>query len=405
MTTPRSGIFRIAVRKFGPFESAIQKQWSSFCAATGCRLRLEAQALDLHPLHDALFGSAGMRNGDWDVGFVVTDWVAEAQAAGALLDLAPMLRARSPADYPQGWTDSLLRHQRFGGCVLGMPYHDGPECLIYRTDLFAASGLAPPRTWEDFHDCARRLTSPSEKRWGTVFAAFPDGHNTVYDFCLQLWTRGGELFAPDGRPLLDNVHAREALEFYRRMINDGSAVHPQCREFDSVKSGFSFSRGEVAMMVNWFGFAAMCETLPESAVKGRVAVAPLPSADGKGGASLNVYWLLCIGAGSPHAEVGCDFLRRCAGAESDKVLTLEGGIGCRKSTWHDPDVNRVIPFYRSLEEIHRHARELPRLVHWSQVAGVIDRLVTRAIDTDLPVADLCREAQREADLLPRGAGP
>jgi len=400
--TQRSDVFRIAVRKFGPFEAAVQKQWASFCAATGCGLRLEAEALDLHPLHDALFARAGLARGDWDVGFVVTDWVAEAQAAGALLELAPMLRARPPADYPQGWTDSLLRHQRFGASVLGLPYHDGPECLIYRTDLLAAAGLEPPRTWEDFHSFARRLTVPAEKRWGTVFAAFPDGHNTVYDFCLQLWTRGGELFAPDGRPLLDNRRAWEALGFYRQIVNDGSAVHPQCREFDSVKSGFAFARGEVAMMVNWFGFAAMCETLAESAVRGRVAVAPLPSEPGQSSASLNVYWLLCIGAGSPHAEVSYAFLRHCASAEGDRLLTLEGAIGCRLSTWRDPEVNRVIPLYRSLEEIHRHARELPRLVHWSQVAGIIDRLVTQSVDTDRPIADLCREAQREADSLPQG---
>lgn len=401
---PRTGTFRIAVRKFGPFESAIQKQWESFCSSTGCRLRLDAQALDLHPLHDGLFTSGGFKRGDWDVGFVVTDWVAEAKAAGALLDLAPLLRSRPPAGYPGGWAESLLRHQRFGDSVFGLPYHDGPECLIYRTDLLAEAGLAPPRTWEQFHSCAKRLTAPSERRWGTVFAAFPDGHNTVYDFCLQLWTRGGELFAGDGRPLLSSPQAGEALEFYRRIVNDPSAVHPQSREFDSVKSGFSFARGEVAMMVNWFGFAAMCETLAESVVKGRVAVAPLPSAPGHAGASLNVYWLLCIGSGSLHAGVAFDFLRHCASAESDKLLTLEGAIGCRKSTWHDPDVNRAIPVYRTLAEIHRLARELPRLVHWSQVATVIDRLVTQVIDTHKPISGLCEEAQREADLLPRGTG-
>ena len=50
-------------------------------------------------------------------------------------------------------------------------------------------------------------------------------------------------------------------------------MHPDCREMDSVKSGLAFAAGEVAMMVNWFGFAAMCEMIPESRVKGRVDVA------------------------------------------------------------------------------------------------------------------------------------
>ena len=128
----------------------------------------------------------------------------------------------------------------------------------------------------------------------------------------------------------------------------------------------------------------------------RVAVTSLPAAPGQASASLNVYWLLGIGAGSPHRQVAYDFLRYCARADSDKLLTLEGAIGCRKSTWHDADVNRVIPFYRELEKIHAHARELPRLAHWSALATVIDRLVTDAVNTDTPLPALLARAEDEA---------
>ncbi|ATC63344.1 ABC transporter substrate-binding protein [Nibricoccus aquaticus] len=395
----RRETFRIAVRKFGPFESAIEKQWASFCATTGCTLRLEAEPLDLHPLHDTLFARQGLKKGNWDAAFIVTDWIAEAHATHALLDLAPHIAAQPPADFPHGWTDSLLRYQRFDKAILGLPYHDGPECLIYRKDLFDAAGLQPPRTWHEFHATARLLTKASANQWGTVFAAYPDGHNTVYDFCLQLWTRGGELFDTAGRLYLNTPAAEAALAFYREMLTDSSATHPKSRELDSVQSGFAFARGEVAMMVNWFGFAAMGETLADSAVKGRVAVAPLPAAPGSTSASLNVYWTLGIGSGSPHAKIAYDFLRHCASAENDKLLTLEGAIGCRKSTWHDADVNRVIPFYRELEKIHAHARELPRLAHWSELSAVIDRLVTSAVDTDESIPSLLARAQQEANAL------
>jgi multiple sugar transport system substrate-binding protein len=395
----RRDTFRIAVRKFGPFESAIQKQWASFCAATGCTLRIEAEPLDLHPLHDTLFARQGLKNGNWDAAFVVTDWIAEAHATHALLDLTPFLSTRPPDNYPHGWTDSLLRFQRFDHAVLALPYHDGPECLIYRKDLFDAAGLAPPKTWDEFHATARALTKSSANQYGTVFAAYPDGHNTVYDFCLQLWTRGGELFDSAGRLHLATPAAEAALAFYREILTDSSATHPRSRELDSVQSGFAFARGEVAMMVNWFGFAAMGESLPESTVKGKIAVAPLPSAPGCASASLNVYWTLGIGSGSPHPKIAYDFLRHCATAENDKLLTLEGAIGCRKSTWHDTDVNRVIPFYRELETIHAHARELPRLAHWSELSSVIDRLVTSAADTEEPLRNLLLRAQQEANAL------
>lgn len=387
------------MRKFAPFESAIRAQWKSFCAAAGCALRLEAEALDLHELHDALFAREGLRRGDWDIAFVVTDWLAEAQATGALLDLSEMLRREPPDDYPGGWTESLLRSQRFGSAVLGLPYHDGPECLVYRKDLFEAAGAAPPRTWEEFHALARRFTAPAERRWGAAFAAFPDGHNAVYDFYLQLWTRGGELFDGAGRLRLDTPAAEAALEFYRGIVTDPAAAHPDCRQFDSVRSGLAFARGEAAMMVNWFGFAALGETLPDSLVKGKTAIAPLPAAPGCASASLNVYWILGVAAGSPHADTAYAFLRHCAGAASDRLLTLEGGIGCRKSTWRDAEVNRAIPFYAQLEKIHAHARELPRLAHWARLAEVIDRLVTAALDTSEPSRVLLARAQAEAGRL------
>lgn len=387
--------FRIAVRRFGPFESAIRKQWASFQAAEGIDLELRAEALDLDPLYATLFEHDGLRRGEWDVAFLNTDWLAAAHATQAVADLAPRIAADPPEDYPHGWTPSLLRLQQFEGAVLGLPYHDGPECLIYRTDLF--TGVEVPRTWDEFRKTARRLTRPENGLYGTVFAAFPDGHNTVYDFCLQLWTRGGEIS-------FDSPQAVEALEFYRAMLNDSAAVHPRSREFDSVQSGLAFAAGEVAMMVNWFGFAAMCET-GEYPVKGRVEIAEIPHAEGYHSVSLNVYWVLAIAAGSPHRNIAYRFLRHCARADMDRMLTLEGGIGCRKSTWRDADVNGAIPFYHKLESIHAGARELPQLGHWPELARIIDELVLDVINTSAAIPELLKAAQLKASAVSsRAAG-
>jgi multiple sugar transport system substrate-binding protein len=377
--------FRVAVRAFPPFESTIGKQWELFERKAQTGLQLEAVPLDLHPLHASLFGPS---TGTWDAAFVVTDWIAEAAARKTLLDLSPYLATDAPEGYPDAWAASVLRFQQVEGRTLGLPYHDGPECLIYRNDLFHEAGLAPPRTWDEFHRIARLLARPTQNRYGAVFAAYPDGHNTVYDFCLQLWSRGGELFDSAGRPQFQTEAAREALRFYREILRDREAVHPRCAEFDSVKSGYAFARGEVALMVNWFGFAAMCQTSPESKVRGNVAVAEVP-----GGVSLNVYWMLAIPSTCLQPEIAWQFLRHCASPAMDKLLTLEGGIGCRKSTWADSEVNRAIPFYREMETLHGGTRELPRRADWNRIASAIDALVLAAIATGRAETDLLAEAQ------------
>jgi multiple sugar transport system substrate-binding protein len=408
----RNQLFRIAVRKFEPFESALAKQWDSFEQTRQTGLTLDAVPLDLNPLHESLFVSRGLQLGDWDAAMISTDWLAEAAEKEGLQDLAPFVEQSPPEGYPKAWSDSLLRLQQFDGAVLGLPYHDGPECLIYRKDLFAdpelsdryarqfGEPLAVPHTWERFHRIARFLTHPQKSVYGTAFAAFPDGHNTVYDFCLQLWTRGGKLFDDSGRMQLSTPEAAEALDFYRRLLMDASAIHPQSRTFDSVKSGLAFAAGQIAMMVNWFGFASMSETVAESKVKGCVAVAPVPSSAGPR-VSLNAYWILAIPAGSRHRNLAWEFLCHCTSPEMDRLLTLEGGIGCRKSTWCDEQVNSIVPFFHCLESLHNNARELPRLSYWSDLATVIDRMVLDAIDSEEPTTAIIQRAQTCADKIVR----
>lgn len=407
----RSQKFRIAVRAFGPFEKAVQREWASFRERFSCGLELDMVAMDHHPLYDELFVRQGLRRGDWDVAFLNTDWIAVAHQTGAVVDLSTRIKNCPPEGYPAGWVPSLLRIQRFGDMILGLPYHDGPECFIYRRDLFENPAeqaeflrqngcpLAIPETWDDFLRVARFFTRPDRGLFGTIFGAYPDGHNTVYDICLQLWTRGGELFDAGGRMRLDTPEMIDALEFYRAALNDASAVHPACRECDSVKSGMAFARGEVAMMVNWFGFAAMCETIAESKVAGRAAVATIPHGPGGATVSLNAYWVLSVASGSPHPDVGYQFIRHAMGRTLDKERTLDGVIGCRKSTWSDPDVNRKIPFYRCMQSLHAHARELPCLANFAELSAVIDRMALDAINTSEPIPAIVRRAQDAADRL------
>ncbi len=407
--------FRVAIRKFGPFESAIQKIWRSLQETMGSALTLDAEALDLNPLYESLFTRGGLKDGTWDVAFIVTDWLAEAVDQGALLDLAPYMRTAPVPDYPQGWTPSLTQFQHFGDAVYGLPYHDGPECFIYRRDLFENQAeqrafeqrfgyrLDPPHTWEQFHDLARFFTRPEQDLYGTVFAAFPDGHNSVYDFCLQLWSRSGDLVDSSGAVTLDTPQAAAALDFYRGMVGDRTATYPEPDAIDSVRSGELFSEGKVAMMVNWFGFAAASEQ-PDSPVKGKVAIAELPSgsmprrrpAKQATSVSLSVHWTLAIGSGSRHKDEAYAFLRHACSPEMDKLTTMEGAIGCRLSTWSDPEVNAAIPFYHRLADLTPDARTLPRSSHFPALAHIVDETVQQAIRSGEPSADILRHAQARA---------
>lgn len=359
---------------------------------------------------ESLFTNGGLKNGDWDIAFVVTDWMADAVAGGTLRDIAPdMARAPVP-DYPDGWSPALTQVQQFGEANYGLPDHDGLECLVYRTDLFAdpveqasfaqrfGYPLAVPRTWDAFADVAEFFTRPDDGPYGTVLAGFPDGHNTLYDFCLQLWSRGDELPDSDGRPALDTPEAAEALDYQRLLAGSRAHTPPHPEEIDSVRSSELFASRAMAMMVNWFGFAAVCEQ-QSCPVKGKTPVATLPSAPRTEPASLNVYWLLGVGVGSPHAETAYAFARHCATPVMDKATTLAGGIGCRLSTWSDPEVNALGPFYAELPQLFAGARTLPRSRQFPALERIIDFAVPEAIQHNTPSADILRRAQAVAATL------
>lgn len=402
---------RIAVRKFGPFETALQKLWDEYCDHSGCTLKAEMVPMDLDDLHQAILEKDGLKNGDWDIAHVVTDWLYEAWNNNALLNLQPYIAQNPPDGFPTGWSRSLLGMQEFGEAVAGLPFHDGPECLIYRRDLFEDSTeiknyqaqygkpLTVPETWEDFKNTARFFHRPEQNLYGTVFAGLPDGHNTVFDFCLQLWTRGGELTDANGQVNINTYTAAEGLTYYRDILRDQQAVHPYTMCYESVQSGMAFARGEAAMMVNWFGFASMCEVIDESLVKGKVDIAPVPHTPGHQPASLNVYWLYTIGSGSKHKQVAYDFIRFAISSRNDKLLTLEGGIGCRISTWADSGINAIIPYYYKLEQLHQSARSLPQKSNWAQIAKIIDEVVLNAINTDIPAAQLLAVGQQKIRAL------
>lgn len=389
---------RIAVRRFDPFERAIARQFADFVATGGVAAEVEIVAMELNPLHATLFAERGLADGRFDIAFLNTDWLAEAQAGGLIEDLTPWLARAPVADFPEGWSPSLLGLQRFAGGFWGMPYHDGPECLIYRRDLLDRAGLPVPTTWDEFHAAARALDDPAAGISGTVLALFPDGHNGFYDFCIHIWSRGGAPFDAEGRPCFTGPAAEGALDFLRTLAADRGATPADVADLDSVAAGLRFCEGRVAMMANWFGFAALGEAA-DSPVRGLIDVAPLPAGPGGESLSLNVFWVLALAAGSRHKALAWDFMRHCAGAAMDRITTDEGAIGVRRSTWADPAVNAVIPYAHRLDWLHAHARHIPVRPDIAAISGIVDAMIGAAIATDRPTPELLAEAQARVEAL------
>jgi multiple sugar transport system substrate-binding protein len=395
---------RIAIRSFADFQSALAAQ---IALCKEIHPEVEVSAFDLRSLEGAVLGSEGLRSGGWDLAIFPTDWIGSAINSGAIENLTPWMQSHPLPDWPEGWPASLrkpLRHREGFYCI---PWHDGPECLIYRKDLFEnpqeqkafanrfGRELKPPITWHEFHQTARFFTRSSQSLYGTLFAAYPDGHNTLYDLVLQVWSRGGELYSSDGMPTLNHPIVVEALDYYRRIINDPQACYPGSNKIDSISSGDVFLTRQIAMMVNWFGFAAR-SCLAGSPLQTKLGLAPIPNGRPGPTATLSVYWVIAIGAGSKNKSASYELLRHIGGPASDKLTTLHGAVGVRLSTWNDADVIARIPIYAQLEQLSAEARTLPFCEDLPKLAEIVNQITVEALATKEPSEAILMRAQTNA---------
>ena len=394
---------RIAIRSFADFQSALAAQIALY-QKTNPAVEVVVSALDLRSLEDAILGSEGLRTGTWDLAIFPTDWIGSAINSGAIENLTPWMHSNPLPQWPEGWPASLREPLRHGDDFYCIPWHDGPECLIYRKDLFEnpeekkafasqfGRELKPPITWKEFHETARFFTRPSQSLYGTLFAAYPDGHNTLYDLILQVWSRGGELYTSDGVPTLNDPTVIEALDYYRTIINDPRACYPNANKIDSISSGDVFLSGQVAMMANWFGFAAR-STGSESPLRGNLALAPIPGGKPGQTASLSNYWVIAIGTGSRAKPASYELLRHIASAPSDKLTTLHGAVGVRLTSWNDPEVIERVPIYAQLEQLSAAARTLPFCEDLPKLAEIVNQVTVEALTTNEPSEAILNRAQ------------
>ncbi|MBM2621817.1 extracellular solute-binding protein [Actinoplanes sp. LDG1-06] len=349
-------------RAFEGFERALTDQLARVDVSA------DHQLLEIEDLQREVVEGTLATDGRADVLMLITDWLPSLIADGKLLPIDQDQQAWAPA----------LRQLQTGadGRSYGVAYHDGPMLFLYRTDLYGSETeqkgfadrfgypLAPPVDWAQYRDQAVWFDRPGEQR-GTILAGYPDEHNNVYDFLTHLWSRGGDLFEDEG---LGSAAAGEAVDFLHRLWHVDRVVDPAAAGWDSVTSGERFAAGEAAMMVNWAGFASMCEP-------GTVGCAPVP-----GAVTMNAYWVLTVPAGARDPQRSAELIRQLTTHEMDVTTAVSGGSATRRDSWADPRVRALAPYYEVLESAHQGSRSVPVDPRWPQIAGVLNEMMQAVVE-------------------------
>lgn len=188
--------------------------------------------------------------------------------------------------------------------------------LQYNTDLFDAAGVEYPTadwTWDDLRAAAEALTDEESGTYGLVLS--PD----LARWIAFLYQAGGSITNEDFTAMtLDTEEARQAMEFYVGLVQDGYAAQPS--DLDSGWPGEAFGKGRAAMAIegNWI-VPFLADQYPDL----NYDIAQLPAGPG-GQATMSFTVCYGIPANAANREASIRLINYLTGPEGMEAWTNLG---------------------------------------------------------------------------------
>jgi multiple sugar transport system substrate-binding protein len=314
-----------------------------------------------------------LRGGDrsrFDVLNIDVNWTSEFAAAGWI---RPLPRDRFPLG---AFLPPVVGTATYAGRLYAVPYVTNAGLLLYRKDVLAKEGLAPPRTWAELERQARTV-APEHGLDGYAGQFLPYEGLTV-NAAEAVYSAGGTILGDEGeRVTVDSAAAREGIGFLARGVREGW-IPREALTYKEEESKRAFQDGRLLFLRNW-PYAYVGASAEGSRVSGKVGAVPLPGPDGPGTSVLGGSNL----AVSTHARHPDSAARLIAYLTSERVqrqvLTRGALPPVRAALYDDPELVREFPYLPTLRESVLAAAPRPKSPHYDQVSLAVQAVVHDAM--------------------------
>ena len=166
----------------------------------------------------------------------------------------------------------LARGGEYKGKQYGFPILASARAFFYNQDLFAKAGVAaPPRTWDEFLDAAKKIQALGG---GVIGYALPLGPEEAQaEWSIWMWNNGGDWKSGD-RWTIDGDKNVQTLEFLAALANRHGVTQVNPGKTNRTDGAFQlFKDGKVGMVM---GFSPLAKQL-DAEGKVRYGVAQMPT--------------------------------------------------------------------------------------------------------------------------------
>jgi multiple sugar transport system substrate-binding protein len=276
--------------------------------------------------------------------------------------------------------------------VLSIAYNRSMEVMFYNADMLAAAGFdKPPASWDDFMAACAKVSQPPNQY---CYAIGADASR----FANWVWSRGGELLAPDGKSVAFQDQGLASLQFLNTLVQKNYAYliakqFGDQSDFGVGKAAFTFGS---SAGIPFYATAVLSSTKPFN-----WSVAPVPHTTPS--PVVDVYGpSVAIFNNSPaKAQAAWRFVKFLMSPEANaKWVQATSYFPARKSTLDQLTAFMgKNPLYAGLVAALPYGKVEPQIAAWTPVRGVLADAITAVASGASTPEDAINTAVQKANAL------
>jgi multiple sugar transport system substrate-binding protein len=379
-----------------PWTDVIEKNLPEFETLTGMKVRVETLP-QLQARQKVLIEMTG-GSGGLDAFFTTVNVDKKRYTkAGWFEPLNRYLQDRTLTPPDWDWEDisagSKAMVTQKDGTVSALPISVEAWGFFYRTDLFAARGLEPAKTYDELAAQARQLHNPPAV-YGIVYRGLKNSNAAT--FSNAQFAFGADFLTRDGKAALDTSENIAALDWYAGTLRKYGP--PGAINYDFYECSTAFMQGQAAIYTDGMTIASQFEDPSKSKVVGRVGYTLMPAGP-KGQFSSLLGSALAVSSQSRNKEAAYLFCQWATSKQNAVRGLLAGSSAARTSAWSHPEVKAKARMPASWSQTYVDSMKigrpaLPEIVGVTEYRDIIGVAIQKAIE-GAPSAQVLAQANRE----------